>query len=171
MPKSYIDRPYAWRTVLPAAKSKPEKAIVGECLMLSIKELFDRGLIEEGAFHVGLWRWAESSIFQFEGAVRYEADLRHPESSSLRLQYEVDRLEVDHCVLLSSEDQGIIGRRWWFRCPINDIRVTKLYLPAGARRFASRQAHELIYAASRRRRSDNEGGQLVALEVRKITAS
>ena len=139
--------------------------------MLSIKELFDRGLIEEGAFHVGLWRWADSSIFQFEGAVRYEADLRDPESSSLRLKYEVDRVKVDYRVLLSSEDQGIIGRRWWFRCPINDIRVTKLYLPAGARRFGSRQAHELIYVASRRCRSNNEGGSLVALEVRKITAS
>lgn len=139
--------------------------------MLSIKELFDRGLIEESAFHVGLWRWADSSIFQFEGAVRYEADLRHPQNSALRLKYEVDSVEIDYCVLLSSEDQGIIGRRWWFRCPIKDIRVTKLYLPTGARRFASRQAYELIYVASRRHRANNEGGRLVALEVRKITAS
>ena len=139
--------------------------------MLSIKELFDRGLIEEGAFHVGLWRWADSSIFQFEGAVRYEADLRYPENPSLRLQYEVDGGEVDYCVLLSSEERGLLGRLWWFRCPMNDIRVTKLYLPRGARRFASRQAHELVYTRSRRSRPNKEGGGLIAIEVRKVGKS
>jgi hypothetical protein len=80
MPKSYIGRPYAWRTVMRSLKSRAKQTTVDECLMLSLKELFDRGLVEDGAFHVGSWRWADAGIFQFDGAVRYEADLRNHES-------------------------------------------------------------------------------------------
>jgi hypothetical protein len=171
MPKSYVDRPYAWRTVVRSLETKPKKATVDECLVLSLKELFDKGLIEHGAFHIGSWRWVDLSIFQFDGTIRYEADLRNHGRASLRLQYEVDGVEIDYCVLLSSEEQGLLGRRWWFRCPVNDVRVTKLYFPPGARRFASRQAHELIYRSPSRlrRRGSNEGGSgLVAVEVCKV---
>ena len=149
MPKSYVDRPYAWRTVVRALRSMAKRITVEECLVLSLKELFDRGLIEYGAFRTGSWRWADSNSFQFDGAIRYEADLRNHERASLRLQYEVDRIAMDYGVSLASEEQGLLGRRWWFRCPVNDVRVTKLYLPPGARRFASRQAHELIYSVWR----------------------
>jgi hypothetical protein len=168
MPKSYVGRAYAWRTVVRALKSRAKN--VEECLELSLKELFDMGLIEHGAFRTGSWRWADQNIFQFGGTIRYEADLRNHETASLRLQYEVDGVEIDYCVLLSSEEQGLLGRRWWFRCPVNDVRVTKLYCPPGARRFASRQAHELIYR-SRRRRSSEGGARLVIIEARKVAAS
>jgi hypothetical protein len=157
MPKSYIGRPYAWRTVMRSLKSRAKQTTVDECLMLSLKELFDRGLVEDGAFHVGSWRWADAGIFQFDGAVRYEADLRNHERASLLLQYEVDGVEMDYRVLLSSEEQGWLGRRWWFQCPVNDVRVTKLYLPPGVWRIASRQAHELIYRSGRRRFSEGWG--------------
>jgi hypothetical protein len=150
MPKRYLDRPYAWRTVVRALKSGAKQTTVEDCLVLSVKELFDRGLIERGAFRTGSWRWADSNIFQVDGMIRYEADLRNHERASLRLQYEVDRVATDYSVSLASEEQGLLGRRWWFRCPVNDARVTKLYLPPGARRFASRQAHELIYGSRRR---------------------
>jgi hypothetical protein len=170
MPKSYVDRPYAWRTVVRGLKSMAKKTTVEECLVLSLKELFDRGLIEQGAFHTGSWRWADAGIFQFDGTVRYGADLRNHERASLLLQYEVDGVEMDYRVLLSSEEQGFLSRRWWFRCPVNDVRVTKLYLPPGVWRFASRQAHELIYRSGRRRSSE-EGGRLVVIEVRKFAGS
>jgi hypothetical protein len=170
MPKRYLDRPYAWRTVVRALKSRAKKTTVEECLVLSLKELFDSGLVEDGAFHTGSWRWADARIFQFNEQLRYEADLRNHERASLRLQYEVDGVEMDYRVLLSSEEQGFLGRRWWFRCPVNDVRVTRLYLPPGVWRFASRQAHELIYR-SERRRSSEEGGRLVVIEVRKVAGS
>jgi hypothetical protein len=155
MPKSYVDRPYAWRTVVRALESKARRITVTECLVLSLKELFDKQLIMPGAFRTGSWRLPASNGFQGAGTIRYEADLRNHERASLRLQYEVDRVTIDYIVPLASEEQGRLGRRWWFRCPVTDARVTKLYLPPGARRFASRQAHDLIYGSksgSQRRR-------------------
>jgi hypothetical protein len=84
MPRRYLDRPYAWRTVVRALKSGAKKTTVEDCLVLSVKELFDRGLIERGAFRTGSWRWADSNIFQVDGMIRYEADLRNHERASLR---------------------------------------------------------------------------------------
>ena len=59
MPRRYLDRPYAWRTVVRALRNKGRRMTVDECLVLFLKELFDRGLIEDGAFHTGSWRWAD----------------------------------------------------------------------------------------------------------------
>jgi hypothetical protein len=167
MPRRYLDRPYAWRTVVRALRSKERRTTVYECLVLSLKELFDRGLIERGAFSTGSWRWADSNHFQVDGTIRYEADLRSHEKASLRLKYEVDRVAVDYDVSLASEEQGLLGRRWWFRCPVNGVRVTKLYLPPGAIRFASRQAHELTYTSRQGPGRPSQGGvRLVVKEVR-----
>jgi hypothetical protein len=149
--RSSADRPYAWRTVVPAAKPHSEY-VVAECLVLSIKELFDKGLLANHSFHMGSWRWADPNIFQFNGLVRYEADLRNHEKASLRLQYEVDGLPIDYYLRLSAVDLAMFGPRWWFRCPLEHVRVKKLYLPPQARRFASRQAYDLIYPSSRRKR-------------------
>jgi hypothetical protein len=166
--KRFADRPYGWRTVVPTAKIQHRKHVVEECLVLSIKELFDKGLIANHTFHIGSWRWANTNIFQFNGAVRYEADLRNHEEATLRLQYEIDGLEMDYSLVLSSEDQGWLGPRWWFRCPLADIRVKKLYLPLQSTRFASRQAHQLIYPTCRRRRPI-EDGRLIVLQIQAVT--
>jgi hypothetical protein len=125
--------------------SSGKKHVVDECLVLSIKELFDKDLMANNTFRMGAWRWADANIFQFNGTVRYEADLRNHEAATLRLQYEINGLEIDQHLSLSSEDQGWLGPRWWFHCPLDNVRVKKLYLPRHATRFASRQAHELIY--------------------------
>jgi hypothetical protein len=41
--------------------------------------------------------------------------------------------------------------RWWLICPQTGRRATKLHLPDGTRKFASRQAHRLAYACQRER--------------------
>jgi hypothetical protein len=147
MPRRYFDRPYAWRTVVRGLKSKAKRITVKGCLVLSLKDLFDRGLIEHGAFRTGSWRWPDSNSFQIDRGIWYEADLRNDDNANLRLQYQMDGMPVDYRVRLSSEEQGWWGRRWWFRCPLSGIRVTKIYLPPGARHFASRQAHGLTYGS------------------------
>ena len=38
-----------------------------------------------------------------------------------------------------------VGGEWCFVCPAQGWRVRKLYLPAGARHFRSRQAYDLAY--------------------------
>ena len=42
MPRRYVDRPYAWRTIVRGLKRKPKRTTAEECLVLSLKELFDR---------------------------------------------------------------------------------------------------------------------------------
>jgi hypothetical protein len=165
--RSSADRPYAWRTVVPAAKPH-SKHVVAECLVLSIKELFDKGLLANHSFHMGSWRWADPNIFQFNGLVRYEADLRNHEKASLRLQYEIDGLPIDYSLRLSAVDLAMFGPRWWFRCPLEDVRVKKLYLPPHARRFASRKAYDLIYPPSRRKRPI-EDCHLIVVHVEMLT--
>jgi hypothetical protein len=145
--------------------------MVEDCLALSIIELFDRGLIEQGSHNAGSWRYTDLNTFQFDGSIQYEADLRNEENAWLRLMYEADGLMTDHCVLLATIGVHYGGRRWYFRCPLNDIRVTRLYLPPGARRFASREAHELIHrcrSGSKRKRSCEGGGRFLVIETRKL---
>src|SRR4029078_9610952 len=149
--RRFADRPYVWRTVLPPTKAQG-KYVVEQCLVLSIKELFDKGLLANHSFHMGSWRWADANISQFNGAVSYEADLRDHEKASLRLQYEIDGLPIDYSLGLSAVELAIFGPRWCFRCPLEDVRVKNLYLPPHARRFASRKAYDLIYPSSRRKR-------------------
>ncbi len=52
---------------------------------------------------------------------------------------------------LSSTPQHLGGRRWWFSCPVSDVRCSALYLPASGGRLASRQAHGLTFASQRQR--------------------
>ena len=144
------------------------KIMVEDCLALSIKELFDEGLIEKGSRHAGSWRYTDLNTFQFDGSIEYEADLRDEEKAWLRLRYEADGLTTDNCISLAAIGLSLGGRRWYFRCPLNDIRVTKLFLPPGGRRFASRQAHDLIHrchCGSKRKRSCEGGGRLVVIEI------
>jgi hypothetical protein len=131
-----------WRVALPSSASMAERRSVDHGLELSIKELFDRKLIEQDAFRSGTLSW-DSTTFQFHGTVRFEADFRNLETASIRLQYEIDGIEVDYSISLVSIRPPFGGRRWYFACPVEHIRVTKLFLPPGARRFASRQAHGL----------------------------
>ena len=147
------------------------KIMVEDCLALSIKELFDRGLIEQGSRHVGSLRYVELSTFQFDGLIQYRIGSSDPEKASLQLRFEAEGLPTENCILLAAIGMRFGGRRWYFRCPLNDIRVTKLYLPPEARRFASREAHELIHrchAAPKRKRSCEGGGRLVVIETSKL---
>ena len=141
------DRQIAWRTVVSAVGSRRKKETVEDCLVLSIKELLDQGMIQQGSLRTGSWCWTDVDTFQFHGRIWYEADLRNHEKASLRLQYQVDGVSMDYYVLLTFTEPPYGGRRWWFRCPVNNIRATKLYLPPGAPRFASRQAHSLTYSS------------------------
>jgi hypothetical protein len=130
-----------WRIALPSSANATKK-IIDHGLLLSIKELFDRQLIEQNAFHSGTLSW-QSNTSQFHGPVRFEADLRKHEAAFIRLDYKLDGMRVDYSIGLAFIQPPFGGRRWYFCCPIMDIRVTKLFLPPGARRFASRQAHGL----------------------------
>jgi hypothetical protein len=132
----------AWRIAVPSSASVAKRKIVDHGLELSIKKLFDWKLIEQDALRAGSLSW-DSDTFQFEGTVRFEADLRDPETASIRLEYQTEGMDISYRISLVSIRPPFGGRRWYFCCPVEHIRVSKLFLPPGARRFASRQAHGL----------------------------
>ena len=78
----------------------------------------------------------------FQTTIEAEADLSEPKNAFVCLRYELDGMPVDQCVRLTRTEPPT---RWWFVCPLSNIRVAKLYLPPGSRRFGSRKAHGLIY--------------------------
>jgi hypothetical protein len=133
----------AWRVALPSSASVAKRGTVDHGLELSIKNLFEQGLIVEDAFRTGSLSWMDADPLQFHGSIRFEANLRNTETASLRLQYEMEGIQLDYSVPLVFIEPAFGGRRWYFRCPVQYIRVTKLFLPPGARRFASRKAHDL----------------------------
>ena len=56
-----------------------------------------------------------------------------------------ERRDIDDEISLVTVRHPGGGRRWCFVCPAQGWRVRKLYLPAGARHFRSRQACDLAY--------------------------
>jgi hypothetical protein len=66
----------------------------------------------------------------------------------------------DYTVALTGTPCRFGGLRWWFICPITGRLAGKLYLPNGARRFASRHAYGLAYASQRRSAIDGSHDRL-----------
>ncbi len=57
--------------------------------------------------------------------------------------------QIETTIRLVASAQPLGGQRWWFVCPRTGRRVTKLYLPFGALRFASQHAFRLAYQSQR----------------------
>ena len=131
------------------------KALVEDCLVLSISELFHNHSMVEGEFLAGTleWRVGDHSIAK----MNYEADLCIVEHANLRLRYFRDGNDHDYQISLGTTSPHFGGRRWWMHCPESGVRVAKHYLPDGRERFASRQECDLTYKScreSRRRDAD-----------------
>ena len=131
-----------WRIAFPGLASVTKRRPIDHGLVLSIKELFDFRFIEQDTFRSGTLSW-DSHPSHFDGVVQFEADLRDQTTPSIRLRYELEGIVVDYSIALVFIQPAFGGRRWYFRCPMTNIRVAKLFLPPNARRFASRQAHGL----------------------------
>jgi hypothetical protein len=73
----------------------------------------------------------------------------------MRLRYRAtdywtqEQNDVVETVRLAISRPRFGGVRWLFICPCSNRRVRKLYLPFGARRFASRRYHRLAYRSQR----------------------
>jgi hypothetical protein len=62
--------------------------------------------------------------------------------------------QIETSIDLVATAQPFGGQRWWFVCPRTGRSVSKLYLPFGALRFASRHAYRLAYQSQRESPSD-----------------
>jgi len=121
------------------------KAKVEESLVLSIKDLVRARVLVPGAYRRGSLTWKYHN-----GELEYESELRQDGTGSLFVRQVGAGKHFCHWVSLRSTVPNYGGRRWWFICPIKKIKVSKLYLPPGATKFASRKAHDLTYMSSQR---------------------
>ena len=123
----------------------PKKNIVEDCLVLSISDLIRQRLIVPASYRSGSLEWSYEGASEPFARIGYEADLRNMKSTTLHLQYVCNDKAINQWVWLKHTEPHYGGSRWWFRCPILQIRVGKLYLPPNEFRFASRKAHKLTY--------------------------
>lgn len=84
-------------------------------------------------------------------------------SGVLRLAYNLQHFTrstgpQDQAIALKAVPCHFGGHRWFFVCPMRRCRVTRLYLPNGAGRFAGRRAYGLGYQSQRETRTDRAWG-------------
>lgn len=129
------------------------KAVVEDCLVLSMSELIRARVLVPGSWTSGAWGWHRQGEEWAHATLRYEADLTDPAQAWLRLRYRVADEPVDDHLQLVTTRPTYGGLRWWFLCPLphQDAglprRVGKLYLPPGGRSFGSRAAYNLTYVS------------------------
>ena len=112
---------------------------VEECLVLSIAALRASGPLSAGV-------WRKGSIVCGDGlCVVFELNTCSGDSGAIWLKYVVEGQKVHECISMTASIPNFGGRRWWFRCPLTDRRVSNLYLPPGERTFGSRVAYKLTY--------------------------
>ena len=123
----------------------PKKGTVEDCLTLSVADLLRKGALCPGSRRTGLWGWWHDGKDRPYAAIRYELDLRDPNSAWLCLEYTTEAQSQRCYIWLRVTRPNYGGRRWWFRCPVLGITVGKLYLPPEGACFASRKAFGLTY--------------------------
>lgn len=118
---------------------------------LNLGKLIRDGLLQPGV-RTGTITWRSVMTGEEVASIGYESDMRE-DRGEMCLKYAVTRNgeheRVDHLIRLEATPQPFGGRRWWFICQRTGLRVGKLYLPAGATKFASRHAYQLGYKCQR----------------------
>ncbi len=128
------------------------------------------GLVRPGVSCAGSLTWTNTTTGEKVGSIGFEIQMGD-ESGRVRLHYTMTRwngekVDPDYWVGLETTPQPFGGRRWWFVCPRTGERVAKLYLPAGATRFASRKAYRLSYRSQRESSHDRALSQAFRLRSR-----
>jgi hypothetical protein len=113
-----------------------QRACLQQGLKLDFNLLARRGLITPGsATGPHVIRWVNSN-----GAVIasgwISADMRSDIEGLLHIQVG----ELDQTITLVALRRHLGGRQWFFSCPVMSCRASVLWLPPGARQFASKHA-------------------------------
>jgi hypothetical protein len=109
-----------------------------ECFVLSMSTLRACGPLASGV-------WRKGSFICSDLAVNFELNTFGADTGAVWLQYILGNRKVHQCISLTASIPNFGGRRWWFRCPMMELRVSKLYLPPGEVTFGSRRAYKLTY--------------------------
>ncbi len=99
-----------------------KKLTVEACLTLSTADLASYGVLDPGC-RSGVWRWGEG---QGAPTMEYECSVHRAGYAYLTLRYSTQGENHSYAVSLVSTVLPVGGRRWWFKCPLNDVRVANL---------------------------------------------
>ena len=119
--------------------------------------VLDMHAFTQARIRPGLLGKAKLQFGEEEFAVELEIDTRGPGDGHIRFEHETRSTQEDprpirYTVYLTTTRPHYGGRRYWFICPADGRRVTKLFLPRDAHQFLSRQAFRLGYACQRESR-------------------
>jgi hypothetical protein len=124
-----------------------KKDVVEDCIVLSIDDLVSKAVVLAGGWRRSSLSWRCSDHGHPLAVIEYEVNLWSADRGCVWLDYDRYGEHVHSCISVISTIPYFGGHRWWFKCPVRDIRVEKLYLPPAAIHFASRQAHDLTYTS------------------------
>jgi hypothetical protein len=145
-----------------------KKDVVEDCLVLSINDVVSKDHSLAGGWRSGSVRWGFPDQEPPLAVISYGVSLWGGDRGGLWLEYGTCGEHVHYCISLISTTPHFGGHRWWFKCPVKGIRVGKLYLPPGATRFASRQAHDLTYKSCQQSGQSSRFWLSFARELRMI---
>jgi hypothetical protein len=113
-----------------------QRACLQDGLKIDLNHLTRQGLVSSGIkTSATVVQWISSSTSErIEGLL--SADMEGESDGWLRIQIG----ELDQQITLSAFPRHYGGRQWFFVCPVTKRRASVLWLPRGARQFASSYA-------------------------------
>ena len=132
--------------------SRSQRSCVEDALTIDLPRMIRSGRIRDGFRGDGKICFAHGKEPLL--LVKFFYDLIDPEFAWLDLQFRCDALKpaypvVDQMIRLLHTVPHYGGRHWWMRCPDTGKRLSKLYLPIGGAKFASRETWQLVYESQR----------------------
>lgn len=122
-------------------------------LILDVNKLSREGFLD-GFMGSLLWRNGYGEIaatIGFEGRAEANRQGGYCRLTYTTTTFDGQKRHHDYRVSLVSTAQPFGGRRWWFRCGTTGGLAQRLYMPAGAMTFQSRQAYGRRGYSSQRR--------------------
>lgn len=123
-----------------------QRAALESGIKLDLNRLARRGFIQPGALTrpVGI-KWANSDTGELVASGIITADMSGAAVGWFRIQIG----ELDQQIKVTAYNRYFGGKQWYFICPDMNRRASVLWMPRGARKFASRQAwgRRLAYAS------------------------
>lgn len=113
-------------------------------LRLEIHRLTKQALAQ-GDLWRGTWAWSRDG--KTHSSITYEVKRQGLRNARLHLSYTRDGEAIAYDIRLVAEACRFGGLRWFAICPATWRKVSKLYLPPGAKRFLARKAWKLAYAS------------------------
>lgn len=127
------------------------RPIAEHCLRVDLPWMLRHGRAKLGQRIGGTLSWNCGG--QPSGSISYDADMTDPDDARLVLTYRrgegPDAESVRQDIRLVTTRPNYGGRRWWMICPYRGVRCTKLFMPGGGDRFASRKAWGVAYQSQR----------------------